>query len=158
MADSVTVRGGFTAATLDLMQDLVEKWCRQPYMVQVARAICSNAGAKSRADEARAIHDWIFSNIQYRRDPIGTEWIQDPFETLVNSRAGDCDDLAVLAGTLLQAVGHPCDMKAVQWAGMDDFSHAVCYDETTKTVIDCVNPSMSWPPAGKVVSAALGAK
>jgi hypothetical protein len=154
IADAKTIRGSLTQETLSLMQDLTDEWCKHPFMVQLAREICSYGNALSPLEEDRAIHDYITSHIVFRHDPVGTEWVQDPLETLVNSQAGDCDDFSVVAGTLLQAIGHYCSMAAVKWSGRSDFSHAVCFDELTGAVVDGVEPDFeNWPPKGLEVSA-----
>lgn len=147
-----------TQETLRLMKKLVEKWHLHPVFVQFTRKVCDAAGAHTRVDEAKAIHAWIRSAVSYRHDPVGAEWVQDPFETAFKTKAGDCDDMAVLTGTMLQSIGHPCRMCAVWWQGRDQFSHAVCMDDLINSVVDPVSPVFSpWPPLGKTVRAIMEA-
>lgn len=134
-------RGAFTSDTLRLMRSLVDDWSKTAFMVEAARAIVEHAGAKSFQDEARAIWQWIRRGVAYRLDPVDTQWIQDPFETMAKTKAGNCANMAVLAGTLLQALGHPVSIQAVQWEGFDDFSHAVIFDRLTGQIVDPVNPT-----------------
>lgn len=158
IGESVRVRGSFTQATLKLMQSYIERWSMNLFMVQLARAICSKAAAKTPADECAAIHAWVNTFIEYRRDPVGSEWVQDPFETAVNSRAGDCDDMAVLCGSLLGALGHPCRAAAVKWTGRESFSHAVAVDKSTDLIVDAVSPVLApWPVSGLTVAAIMEA-
>lgn len=132
----VRTRGEFTQETLKLMQGLVDTWCIHPVMVQGSRLIVR--GSQGPVAEARAVWQWVRDHVAYRLDPVGAEWVQDPFETMAIERAGDCDDMAVLCGTLLQALGHPCLMAAIAWKGQSDYSHAVCRDELAKVIVDPV--------------------
>jgi len=159
IADVLTPRGTILQGTLTLMQNLVEDWSVHPFMIQLARAIVSKAGAKTPQEETKAICSWTRRMIDYRRDPVGAEWVQDPLETIINAKAGDCDDLSVVCGTLLQALGHPCMMVSVQWIGRDTFTHAVCLDKLTEKVVDAVSPIFDpWPPPGYQVQNMMEAK
>jgi len=159
IADVLVPRGSILQGTLTLMQNLVDAWSVHPFMVQLARAIVSKAGAKNPVDETKAIWSWTRRMIDYRRDPVGAEWVQDPLETVINAKAGDCDDLSVVCGSLLQALGHPCAMTSIQWVGRDTFSHAVCVDKLAGKVVDAVAPAFEpWPPAGYQVANSMEAK
>jgi len=136
-------------ATLRVMNGFMNAWKTKPMFVMLARKVCSLAGAKTRAEESEAVRAWVRANIAYRNDPAGEEWVQDPLATLIH-RAGDCDDMAVLAGTLLQAIGHSCRALGVHWKGRQWPSHAVCRDDMTGLIIDpCTKvPAIAWPPKG----------
>lgn len=156
IAESIRVRGSQTKETLGLMRDLVAKWSKHPLFVQSARKIAAAAGARNRAQEAAAIHGWIRGNVAYRKDPVGTQWIQDPFETAFKSKSGNCANMAVLAGTMLQALGHPCRMMGVWWEDRTFPSHAVCMDDEVGAVVDPVAPQFQpWPPYGRRVHALM---
>lgn len=157
MSEAVTVRGSITQASLSLMQSLMDTWSKHAFFVRLAREIAANAGAMNYADECRAVWAWVRANIQYRADPVGTQWIQDPVETATISRSGNCANMTVLAGTLLQALGHPCKATGVKWTDRDTFSHAVCVDNRVGAVCDPVSPTFDWPPAGKKVDVMMGA-
>lgn len=146
MAEAQTVRGSLTQASLRLMQELMDTWSKHPFFVQLARKIVSLAGAQDFASETRAVWRWIRDHVEYRADPVGTQWIQDPFETAVTSKAGNCANMTILSGTLLQALGHPARALAVRWEGRDTFSHAVAADDRVGVVCDPVNPAFEWPP------------
>jgi len=140
--------------TLGVMDDMVERWHSQLVFVMLARRIAQAAGAHDPRAEVEAIRRWVKGNITYRRDPLGTEWLQDPVVTLAE-RAGDCDDMATLAGTLLAALGHTMRAKGVVWKGQPTPSHAVMQDEETGLVVDPVAPfnvsALAWPPKPYVV-------
>jgi len=149
IAESVRITRGFTRQTLELGQDLADRWAIHPLMVAVTREIVK--GVTDPVGEARAIWSWIRSNVAYRHDPVGAEWVQDPFETAFKTKAGDCDDMATLAAAMLQSIGHPSRVAAVRWVGRDDFSHAVATDDRIGAVVDPVSPVFEWPPAGREV-------
>ncbi len=158
IAEPVRVRGSITKATLNLMQDLIEKWGKHPFFVQLARQVAEKANAKRPEDESWAVWAWVRANVAYRSDPVGTQWVQDPYETAVKSRAGNCANMAVLAGTMLWALGHPAVATAVWWTDRDDFTHAVVKDLKTDRIVDPVSPTFEWPPFGKTVHALAGAR
>ena len=158
IAEPVRVRGSITQETLRLMQDLIDRWGRHPFFVQLSRQVAAKAGAKTPTDEAWAVWAWIRANVTYRADPVGTQWVQDPYETAVMSRAGNCANMAVLAGAMLQSLGHPATATAVWWADREDFTHAVVQDEKLDgLVVDPVSPTFAWPPMGRQVRALMGA-
>jgi transglutaminase-like putative cysteine protease len=156
MAEPVRVRGSITQETLRLMQKLIDKWGMHPFFVQLARRVADMAKAKTPNDEAWAVWAWVRANVTYRADPVNTQWIQDPFETAVKSKAGNCANMAILAGTMLQALGHPATAQAIWWTDRDDWTHAVVLDEKIQRVVDPVSPTYEWPPLGKRVQAMMG--
>jgi transglutaminase-like putative cysteine protease len=157
IAEPMRVRGSITQASLRLMQDLIEAWGKHPFTVQLARAIAAKAGAKTPEDEAWAVWAWVRSHVTYRADPVDTQWIQDPYETAVKSRAGNCANMTVLGGALLWALGHPTKATAVWWTDRDDYTHAVAQDLKTGRVVDSVSPTFEWPPFGKQVHGMMAA-
>jgi len=69
---------------------------------ELAGAIVEDYGEKE--GEVNAIYRYIVENFMYKADPENTESIQSPFETLDLQR-GDCEDLTILACSLLENVG-----------------------------------------------------
>ncbi len=60
-----------------------------------------------RIDDLCALFDWMHANIRYEKDDVlydRKEYIATPQETLDNG-AGDCEDHAILMGSLCQAIG-----------------------------------------------------
>lgn len=157
IADSQRVRGSITQASLGLMQRLIEEWGKHPFCVQLARTIAQKAGARTPKDEDWAVWAWVRANVTYRADPVDTQWIQDPYETAVKSKAGNCANQTVLGGALLWGLGHPVKATAVWWTDRDDFSHAVITDLKTTRIVDSVSPTFDWPPFGKTVRAMMEA-
>ncbi|WP_409029434.1 transglutaminase-like domain-containing protein [Gracilimonas sediminicola] len=61
---------------------------------------------------AKAIHDYIVREILYVRDQNGVERLQTPDATL-KLKSGDCDDMVILGGALLESVGVPTRIKLI---------------------------------------------
>lgn len=61
---------------------------------------------------AKAIHDFIVREILYVRDQNGVERLQTPDATL-KLKSGDCDDMVILGGALLESVGVPTRIKLI---------------------------------------------
>jgi hypothetical protein len=92
IAQIVSIPGGAagTEATVKYMVQLAVSDAKEPEMVQYARRIVSDVPSKDYVGEARAIFEFVRSNVRYRLDPRGLEWIQRPFVTLLVDGAGDC--------------------------------------------------------------------
>jgi hypothetical protein len=69
---------------------------------ELASAIVEDYGEKE--GEVNAIYRYIVENFMYIADPAYTESVQSPFETL-DLEGGDCEDLAILACSLLENIG-----------------------------------------------------
>lgn len=83
-------------------------------------AIVSAVPNKQYAAEAKAIQEWVRSNIRYTRDVNGVETLQVPEKTLEYGH-GDCDDHAMLIAALLESIGHPTRFRAISVGR--NFSH-----------------------------------
>ena len=60
---------------------------------------------KKNMNKIKSIFNWIRANIQYVRDIDDIETLHTPAKILRDG-AGDCDDLVILSGVLLKAVGY----------------------------------------------------
>ena len=131
--------------TLSMGNEMIAFWSGNVHLIQLAREIVS--GIKDPVDVSEAVRSWVRETIEYRNDPAGHEMLQDPIVTLATA-AGDCDDMAVLAGALLACVGHECETVSVTWVGNTEPSHAVIFDHTSRSIVDPVAwvPVADWPP------------
>lgn len=143
--------------TLDLSTRFMDLWGVDLNIIQLARFIVR--GCVGRVDEAERVRQWVRQNVEYRNDPAGHELIQDPIVTL-QERAGDCDDMTILAGCLLRAIGHDCEAVAVTWRGHDAPSHAVLMDYEAGVIVDPVSAEhvQDWPPHPYQVSNLKGSR
>jgi hypothetical protein len=131
-------------ATLGWMAKFRDRYKADPDWVELSRAIVRYA--QTREEETEHIRRWIRDYVTYRLDPEGVEYLQDP-ALIMDTRAGDCDDMACLAGVLLAAVGHEVKPAGVVWLGRREPTHAVLLDMTSGLVCDpvSISPCQLWP-------------
>lgn len=144
--DSIPYHGSRLDASVELGQRIADQWGTHALMIQMARDITGQWNAHGRFEEAKAIQEWINRRVRYVPDPHNAEMLSDPLTTI--QHGGDCDDQAILAAALLQAIGHDARIAAVTWRGRDAASHAVALDLTAGCVVDPVSVAPDlWPPA-----------
>ncbi len=133
--------------TLSMGNEMVEFWSGNVHLIQLAREIVS--GLTNPIEIAERVRLWVRENIEYRSDPAVHEMIQDPVVTL-QTATGDCDDMAILAATLLGCIGHGCEIVSVTWKGRENEgpTHAVAKDHRAGVFVDPVAPChvLDWPP------------
>lgn len=61
---------------------------------------------KNYVGEIEALFEWVQRNVRYTKDPFRVEVLHSP-RRLLELRAGDCDDMTILLGAMLEAIGHP---------------------------------------------------
>jgi len=137
-------------ATMRAMRQMVLDAVRDPNQKIRESALAILRGVStSFTDQARAIQQWVQSNIEYRRDPPDVELVQTPQVTL-QLRAGDCDDQATLIAALLQSTGHPSQFIAVGMSGAP-LSHVLTQTliGTKWVAVETIEPkALGWMPPG----------
>lgn len=93
-----------TRATLATMARLIQRAKVLPIIRALAVSIVAGLPHKAYAEQAAAVTQWVQENIQFVRDVRGVETLTPP-AYLLRTRAGDCDDQAMLAAALLEAIG-----------------------------------------------------
>jgi Transglutaminase-like superfamily len=76
--------------------------------ILMARAV----NPKDYLGEIKALFEWVQRNIRYTRDPFRVELLHSPMRML-ELRAGDCDDMTILLGAMLESIGHPVRVVVV---------------------------------------------
>ena len=109
-------------ATLKYMAALTRTYKTDPEIIALARSIVRHVPEKNIWQECAAIHAWVRDCIRYVNDVEGVETIATPPQTL-EMRAGDCDDKALLSGTLLQAIGYKARYLAIAFDEPGAFEH-----------------------------------
>lgn len=101
-------------------------------------------------DEALAIGDYVKRKVRYVRDPDDVEYLQDPIDLVKHvqngTAQGDCDDMALLAATLLLSIGHQPLFRAVRYEqpiGNYNHIYVVVYEKNPygheeRVVLDCI--------------------
>jgi Transglutaminase-like superfamily len=110
--------------TINQMRALVDEALHDPAIIRLATDIVRNVPQFDDLAEAEALYNWVHSNIRFTKDPVNKEKLYPPAE-LLEIRAGDCDDISMLLGTLLMAVGYPARLMTVAAAAgsPEQFSH-----------------------------------
>jgi transglutaminase-like putative cysteine protease len=75
-----------------------------PRLRALAERITSGIFSHDYLSEYAAILNWVRSNIRYSRDPRTIEQVKQPHAVL-QTKTGDCDDLAVLIAALVGQMG-----------------------------------------------------
>jgi transglutaminase-like putative cysteine protease len=104
------VERGFrgTLTTARMIADLILDGARDFVVRQTAIGILRRAQvpAKDRFGEARALFEWVRSNVRYTRDIFRVELLHSA-RRMLELRAGDCDDMTILLSAMLLSTGHP---------------------------------------------------
>ncbi len=97
-----------TQATLAHIKSLIRKGAKDFYVRQKSIDILleKSVKAKDYLGEIRAIFEWVQKTIRYTKDPFRVEMLHSA-RRLLELRAGDCDDMTILLGSMLESIGHP---------------------------------------------------
>lgn len=68
--------------------------------------------AKDYLGEINALFEWVQRKVRYTKDPYRVEVLHSA-RRMLELRAGDCDDMAILLGAMLEATGHPVRLVLV---------------------------------------------
>jgi hypothetical protein len=104
--------------------------------------------------EIKALFEWVQQNVRYTKDPVRVEMLHSP-RRMLELRAGDCDDMTILLGAILEAIGHPVRLVL---AGPDPlrpllFSHIYLeadYEGEWIPLDPTMPYPMGWAPIGLV--------
>jgi transglutaminase-like putative cysteine protease len=101
-----------TVRTLGMMRELVRQGARSLAVRNTAIDVIRSAGVRAHdtLGEVRALYTWVRDRVRFVGDPVGVELLQGAPYTL-QSRSGDCDDYAILLGSMLQSIGVPVDVR-----------------------------------------------
>ena len=98
--------------TLRHMRRFIRDGKIKPVIREKAMQLTSHLHPKDWVGEVQAIHKFVRDDIRYIKDITNVETVAWPEYTL-EKRAGDCDDKVVLAGALLESIGHPTRSVAI---------------------------------------------
>lgn len=142
----------FTEATLQRMYRLVDAGKTDPAFQKLVRDVINEALPgqwKNYRAEAQVILRWVKNAVNYRRDPVNVELLQDVWRTL-GTQAGDCDDFSVLLGAALESIGTPIQFITVSTRADRTPSHVYieAFLDGRWTPIDGIvkSSSVGWAP------------
>lgn len=122
-----------------IIADKIEEGAFDPKIRKLAFKIVRDAGcrAKDWLCEIRAIYNWVKKNIRYFYDIRGVDTYHSARAIAFELKGGDCDDFAIILGSLLAAIGYPIKLRIVAKTKDGKFVH--------------IYPLVGIPPHGKVV-------
>ena len=108
-------------------------------------------GEKDWAAEVRALFGLVRRNVRYTRDPLRHDTYVSARRTLGQWHAGDCDDMTIALGALLQSVGYPVALRVVQTVGNTGYNHIYLL-----AAVPTKAPSAAWLPLDPSVDRPAG--
>jgi len=97
-----------TERTVEHVQALIRSGARDFYVRQKAIDILLEKPVKPKdyLGEIQALFEWVQRHIRYTKDTFQVEVLHSA-RRMLELRAGDCDDMTILLGAMLEAIGHP---------------------------------------------------
>ena len=97
-----------TQKTLEHIQALIRAGAKDFHVRQKAIDILLEKHVKPKdyLAEIKALFEWVQQHIRYTKDTFQVEVLHSA-KRMLELRAGDCDDMAILLGAMLEAIGHP---------------------------------------------------
>ena len=96
-----------TLRTANHVKQLIRDGAKDFYVRQRAIDIMLSRGVrpKNYRGEIEALFEWVQRHVRYTKDPFRVEVLHSP-RRMLELRAGDCDDMTILLGAMLEAIGH----------------------------------------------------
>jgi hypothetical protein len=145
-----------TKRTVEYIKALIRSGAKDFFVRQKAIDILLEKRVKPKdyVGEIKALFEWVQQNVRYTKDPFRVEVLHTA-RRMLELRAGDCDDMTILLGSMLEAIGHPV---RIVLAGPDPlrprlFTHVYleAYDTGRWMPLDPTMPyPMGWAPRGLV--------
>lgn len=148
------IPGGYsgTQRTVTRMQALIRQGVKDFYVRQKAIDILLAQGVRPKdyLGEIKALFEWVQQNVRYTKDAFRLEILHSA-RRMLELRAGDCDDMSILLGAMLEAIGHPVRLVIVgpDFLRPDLFTHVYIevYHKGRWIPLDATMPyPMGWAP------------
>lgn len=113
-----------TQQTVELMRQLIDEALADQDFVNLAVRIVKTVPAYHDMGELQALYKWVKQNIRFTKDPVTKEKLYPP-QQLLRIKAGDCDDISMLLGAFLLALGYPARLITISAnpSQPNEFSH-----------------------------------
>ena len=94
-------------ATVEHVIDLITRGAKDFDVRQTAIGILRRRDVRPKdyLGEIKALFEWVQRHVRYTRDPFRVEVLHSARRMLA-LRAGDCDDMSIVLGAMLEAIGH----------------------------------------------------
>src|SRR5438093_3830284 len=141
-----------TLTTAQLIATLIRDGAKDFYVRQKAIEIFRRyrVRPKDRFGEVCALFDWVRRNVRYTRDIFRVELLHSA-RRMLELRAGDCDDMAILLGAMLMSTGHPVRLVLAGFRPNRPHAYSHIYPEVNArgrwiTIDATVAKPMGWAP------------
>lgn len=144
-----------TLKTVEHIINLVKQGAKDFWVRQTAIDILFANGIppKDYLGEIETLFEWVKNNVRYTRDIHRVELLHTP-RRMLELRAGDCDDMTILLGSMLKSIGHPVRLALVGFNPKKKklFSHIyleVSYKGRWIPLDPTMQYSMGWAPPAR---------
>ncbi len=144
-----------TLETARLIAQLVSDGAKDFYVRQKAIGIfrAYHVRPKDRFGEVCALFDWVRRNIRYTRDIFQVELLHTA-RRMIELKAGDCDDMTILLGSMLKSTGHPVRLALVGFQPNRPHAYTHIYPEVNVggkwVALDAtMNKPIGWAPPAR---------
>ncbi|HEY8224588.1 MAG TPA: transglutaminase-like domain-containing protein [Pyrinomonadaceae bacterium] len=141
-----------TIATAGIIARLIREGAKDFYVRQKAIEVFRAYGVrpKNRFGEVCALFDFVKRNIRYTRDIFRVELLHSA-RRMLELRAGDCDDMTILLGSMLMSTGHPVRLVLAGFRKKKPHAYSHIYPEVRVSgrwvALDAtVNKPIGWAP------------
>lgn len=141
-----------TLVTARIIAKLIRDGAKDFYVRQKAIEVFRAYGVKpkNRIGEVCALFDFVKRNIRYTRDIYRVELLHSA-RRMLELRAGDCDDMTILLGSMLMSTGHPVRLVLAGFRRNRPHSYSHIYPEVRVggrwVAIDAtVDKPIGWAP------------
>jgi transglutaminase-like putative cysteine protease len=145
-----------TQRTVRDIQRLIREGARDFFVRQHAIDVLLERQVRPRdyIGEIKALFEWVQRNVRYTKDPFCVEVLHSA-PRMLELRAGDCDDMAILLGAMLEAIGHPVRLVLtgphLQRPDLLTHVHLEVWERNRWIALDPSVPvSMGWAPRAPV--------
>jgi hypothetical protein len=115
-----------TLATVEHVIALIRGGAKDFVVRQHAIAILRRRDVRPKdyLGEIKALFEWVQQHVRYTRDPFRVEVLHSA-RRMIELRAGDCDDMSIVLGAMLEAIGHAVRIVLTGADGLapDVFTH-----------------------------------
>ncbi|MFH0343581.1 MAG: transglutaminase family protein [Chromatiales bacterium] len=97
-----------TLKTVEHIIDLIKHGAKDFHVRQTAIDILLRRAVRPKdyLGEIKSLFEWVQQNVRYTKDTFRVEVLHSA-RRMLELLAGDCDDMAILLGAMLESIGHP---------------------------------------------------
>ena len=128
-----------TSAGLDQTIELIRRIV--PETKSDTTGIAKRLKQNSLSATCKAIWDFVYHHIQYRRDKVGVEQVRRPSRSWADRQTGvDCDCYSVFISSILMNLGIPHSIRITKYNGRPNFQHVypIVPTGSRHITMDCV--------------------